>query len=72
MVALVVGIPIGLLAGRFRDTPIDIGGRLFGIVIYAFPVFFLGFLFQLVFGSVLGWLRPPAGPARSSSSSSTR
>src|SRR5918998_462177 len=28
MVALIVGIPIGLAAGRFRDTPIDLGGRL--------------------------------------------
>jgi len=53
-ITLLVGIPIGLLAGRFRDGPIDIGGRLFGIVIYAFPVFFLGFLFQLV-ASEVGW-----------------
>ena len=29
---------------------------MFGIVIYAMPVFFLGFLAQLVFGSYLGWL----------------
>jgi peptide/nickel transport system permease protein len=50
------------LAGRFRDTPIDLGGRLFGIVIYAAPVFFLGFLAQLLFGSVLGWL-PTSGRA---------
>src|SRR5918992_5011172 len=39
-VALLVGVPIGLLAGRFRDTPIDAAGRMFGIVIYAAPVFF--------------------------------
>jgi len=50
LVALAVGIPIGVLAGRFRDTPMDTGGRLFGIVIYAAPVFFTGFLAQLVFG----------------------
>lgn len=62
MVTIVVGIGIGLLAGRFRDTPIDVGGRLFGIIIYAFPVFFLGFLAQLLFGSVLGWL-PTSGRA---------
>ena len=53
-ITLLVGIPIGLLAGRFRDGPLDIGGRLFGIVIYAFPVFFLGFLFQLG-ASEVGW-----------------
>jgi peptide/nickel transport system permease protein len=61
-VAVVVGISIGVLAGRYRDTPIDLGGRLFGIVIYAAPVFFLGFLAQLIFGVWLGWL-PTSGRA---------
>jgi peptide/nickel transport system permease protein len=61
-IAVFVGVSIGLLAGRFRDTWIDTSGRLFGIVIYAFPVFFLGFLAQLLFGSVLGWL-PTSGRA---------
>jgi peptide/nickel transport system permease protein len=56
LVALSVGVVVGLLAGRFRDSWIDVGGRLFGIVIYAMPVFFLGFLAQIVFGSWLGWL----------------
>jgi peptide/nickel transport system permease protein len=62
LITVVVGVSIGLLAGRYRDTPIDVGGRLFGIVIYAAPVFFLGFLAQLLFGSVLGWL-PTSGRA---------
>jgi peptide/nickel transport system permease protein len=61
-VALAVGIPIGLLAGRYRDTAIDVSGRLFGIVVYAAPVFFTGFLAQLVFSSELGWL-PSSGRA---------
>jgi peptide/nickel transport system permease protein len=56
IVAIVVGVTFGLLAGRFRDTWLDAGGRLFGIVIYAMPVFFLGLLAQLFFGSYLGWL----------------
>jgi peptide/nickel transport system permease protein len=56
IVAVFVGVGVGLIAGRFRDTPLDVGGRLFGIVIYAMPVFFLGFLAQLVFGSYLGLL----------------
>ncbi len=59
-ITLLVGIPIGLLAGRFRDGPIDVGGRLFAIVIYAFPVFFLGFLVQLA-ASEVGW--PTSGRA---------
>lgn len=61
-VALVVGIGLGLLAGRYRDTLLDVVSRTFGIVIYAAPVFFLGFLAQLVFGVWLGWL-PTSGRA---------
>jgi peptide/nickel transport system permease protein len=56
IVAIVVGVLFGLMAGRFRDTPIDVGGRLFGILIYATPVFFLGLMAQLVFGVWLNWL----------------
>jgi peptide/nickel transport system permease protein len=59
-VTLLVGVPLGLMAGRFRDGPWDIGGRLYGIIIYAFPVFFLGFLFQLA-ASQFGW--PTSGRA---------
>ena len=62
IVAIAVGVSLGLLAGRFRDRPLDIGGRLFGIVIYAAPVFFLGFIAQLVFGKWLGVL-PTSGRA---------
>ncbi len=59
-IAVVVGVGIGVAAGRFRDTPIDFGGRMFGIFVYAAPVFFTGFLLQLLFGSTLGWL-PTSG-----------
>jgi peptide/nickel transport system permease protein len=56
IVAIIVGVTFGLLAGRYRDTWIDGTGRLFGILIYAMPVFFLGLMAQLFFGSYLGWL----------------
>ena len=56
IVAIIVGVTFGLLAGRYRDTWIDGSGRLFGIVIYAMPVFFLGLMAQLFYGSYLGWL----------------
>ena len=55
-IALIVGIPLGMLAGRLRDTWFDAAARLFGIVIYAAPVFFLGLLAQLLFGHILNWL----------------
>jgi peptide/nickel transport system permease protein len=62
LVALVVGVSIGLAAGRWRDTWVDVSGRLFGIVVYAAPVFFTGFLAQLIFSHELGWL-PSSGRA---------
>ncbi len=61
-IAIGVGVPLGVLAGRFRDRPLDVASRLFAIVIYAAPVFFLGFLAQLVFGKWLNWL-PTSGRA---------
>lgn len=60
LVALGLGIPLGLLAGRFRDTSADAALRIFGILTYAAPVFFVGLLAQLLFGSYLGWL-PTSG-----------
>jgi peptide/nickel transport system permease protein len=46
-VALIVGVPLGMLAARKRDTGVDVGIRLFGIISYAAPVFFVGLLLQL-------------------------
>jgi peptide/nickel transport system permease protein len=42
LVALVVGIPLGRIAGRRRDTALDSGIRLFGITTYAAPIFWVG------------------------------
>ncbi len=56
IVAVGVGIPLGMLAGRMRDTWVDALARIFGIFIYAVPVFFLGLLAQEFFGHILGWL----------------
>jgi peptide/nickel transport system permease protein len=56
MIALLIGVPLGLVAGRFRDTGLDASLRVFGILTYAAPVFFLGLLFQLAFARGLGWL----------------
>jgi peptide/nickel transport system permease protein len=47
VISLAIGIPLGLLAGRFRDTTADVGIRVFGILTYATPVFFTGILVQL-------------------------
>lgn len=47
IIALLVGIPLGLVAGRFRDSVPDAIIRLFGILTYAAPIFFVGFLLQV-------------------------
>jgi peptide/nickel transport system permease protein len=60
IVAVIVGLGVGLVAGRMRDSAFDVGGRLFGVAIYAAPVFLTGLLAQLVFGKYLGWL-PTSG-----------
>ena len=63
LIALVVGIPAGLLAGRYRDTAGDVVIRLFGILTYATPVFFTGILAQLAVAEYGGdW---PTGGASS-------
>ena len=56
LVAVAVGIGIGAASARFRDTPLDVAGRILGIVLYAAPIFWLGILFQLLFSVELGWL----------------
>jgi peptide/nickel transport system permease protein len=58
-VAVMLGVVVGAVAARFRDTPLDVGGRLLGIVLYAAPIFWLGILFQLCFSVWLDWL--PSG-----------
>ncbi|GHE11902.1 ABC transporter permease [Klenkia taihuensis] len=59
-VALVVGIPLGMVAARLRDRYPDAVLRFFAIFCYATPVFFAGLLLKLVFSVWLGWL-PVAG-----------
>jgi peptide/nickel transport system permease protein len=53
--ALIIGIPLGRIAARFRDRVPDIGLRLFGVLAYAIPVFFLGLLLKLLFAVRLHW-----------------
>lgn len=60
LISLAVGIPLGILAGVRRDTPIDQisrGGSLIGV---SMPVFWLGLVALLVFYAWLGWA-PSAG-----------
>lgn len=55
LVALIVGILVGTLSASRPGTPLDLGGRLFGIITYALPMFWAGMLLQLVFSVHLQW-----------------
>ena len=65
IIALVVGLIVGITAALHPNTKWDVGGRLFGIITYSLPLFWIGMLLQLVFSVQLGWLpigtRFPAG-----------
>jgi peptide/nickel transport system permease protein len=56
LVAICVGLPLGLIAGRYRETIPDAFIRVFGILSYAAPVFFVGLMAQLIFAKNLDWL----------------
>ena len=60
IVAFVVGVPLGRLAARYRDRLPDVMLRLFAILVYAAPVFFVGLLLKLAF-TPFGW--PSSGRA---------
>ena len=54
--ALLIGLPLGRLAGRYRDTALDAVIRIFGVVTYAAPVFFIGIMVvAFVVATLPGW-----------------
>jgi len=59
LVALLVGLPIGIFAALGRGTPFDYGASLFGLAGLSIPHFWLGIMLILLFSVNLGWL--PAG-----------
>jgi peptide/nickel transport system permease protein len=71
IIAVVIGVILGVESSKSYNKPKDHVIRVFGIVTYAIPVFFLGMLLQLGFGVGLHWLPvggrfdlsipPPAG-----------
>ena len=66
LVAVAVGIGVGAASARFRDTPLDVSGRLLGIVLYAAPIFWVGILFQCCSRWSSDGCPPAGGPPPSS------
>ncbi|UFJ41452.1 ABC transporter permease [Brevibacillus humidisoli] len=60
LMAIVIGIPIGILSAVKKDTFWDHGGRMFSIAGVSTPVFWSGLVGILVFYKLLGWF-PSSG-----------
>ncbi|MDL2327776.1 ABC transporter permease [Ruminococcaceae bacterium OttesenSCG-928-A11] len=60
LVALVIGIPIGILSARKQYSWMDNVSTVFGLVGVAMPNFWLGLLLVMAFSLNLGWL-PSSG-----------
>ncbi len=55
VIAAALGIVLGVQASKTYNRPQDHAIRIFGIVTYALPVFFLGMILQLTLGLALHW-----------------
>jgi peptide/nickel transport system permease protein len=56
ILALIVGIYGGAFAASRRKTAMDYGWRIYSVVIYSLPIFWLGLMLQLLFGVRLEWM----------------
>lgn len=54
--AIIIGIFAGAYSGVRRNKPIDSVNRISSIIIYSVPIFWMGLMFQFVFGVYLHWL----------------
>ncbi|MCZ2204129.1 ABC transporter permease [Bartonella sp. A05] len=55
------GIPLGVFAAMYRNSFIDYFVRVFTLIIYSTPTFWLGLMALLIFYAKLGWI---SGPGR--------
>ena len=60
LLALLVGIPLGVLSAVMRGTAVDQLGRVIAMIGQAAPSFWLGIMFMFFFAVKLGWV-PPSG-----------
>src|SRR5271168_163168 len=60
LVAIVIGVPMGILAAVKQDTSVDYGATMVALWGISMPNFWLGILLILLFSVTLGWL-PASG-----------
>jgi peptide/nickel transport system permease protein len=56
LVTALIGVFFGAFAAQHRKSPADYTIRVSSIITYSLPIFWLGLMFQMVFGAQLGWL----------------
>ncbi|HEY9876369.1 MAG TPA: ABC transporter permease [Candidatus Obscuribacterales bacterium] len=54
-IAFIVGVVMGSISASRPGTFLDASGRLFSIITYSLPLFWVGMLVQLIFSVQLGW-----------------
>jgi peptide/nickel transport system permease protein len=55
LVAVAIGVGVGTIGAALPGTIWEVGGRLFGIITYSLPLFWVGMILQLIFSVNLGW-----------------
>src|SRR4029077_3023150 len=63
LVAVALGIPLGLLAGLLRNSWLDVGSMGVALLGVSMPSFWLGLLLIFVFSLHLGWFPATGGGA---------
>jgi peptide/nickel transport system permease protein len=61
LVAIVVGISLGVVSARRRNSLADHASRLLALIGVSAPTFWVGLFLQLVFYYSLGWVTDPGG-----------
>ena len=56
ILAVAIGVPLGILSAVKRDTVFDNFGKLFATLGIATPNFWIAIMLILLFGAILGWL----------------
>jgi ABC-type dipeptide/oligopeptide/nickel transport system permease component len=61
LIALLAGVPLGVISATRRDRPVDHAGRVFSLLGASMPLFWLGLMVIVVFYNKLGWAPAPLG-----------
>lgn len=64
LLAIAVGVPLGVAAARWHNSPIDVGTMAFANIGVSMPIFWLGLMLIFLFSTILGGTPlelPPSG-----------